>query len=283
MRIAIIGMGRMGRAFAGRALDEGHTVSVWNRTPGRADELREQGATIMDSPDDVNEECDAVFLFLADDKSTLELAVPDGQPRKPWSLTRVVNTGTVAPEVITALSRAYGDSFVNAQIVGAPQAVRSGEARFILGGPASGRTALAPVWRVFAGAFDAGDSPETAAVIKLLNNQMLLTQLAAVAETVRAGRAAGIDDATLTTMLRESPMLAPGLRNRIDVMFDPEHTGWFTSIQSAKDLTLALGLVPDGEALPVTAAARDAYRQLISDGWLTQDPAALVEYGRRAH
>ena len=126
----------------------------------------------------------------------------------------------------------------------------------------------------------AGECPETAAIIKLLQNQMLLVQLAVIAETVRAGRAAGIDDTTLAATLRESPMMPPGLRNRIDVLFDPDHAGWFTSLQAAKDVTLALDLAK-GEPLPVTEAARDAYRQLDRDGWKTQDIAALVEYGRR--
>lgn len=66
----------------------------------------------------------------------------------------------------------------------------------------------------------------------------------------------------------------------IDVLFDPDHAGCFTSIQAAKDVTRALDLAK-GELLPVTEAACDAYRQLDRDGWKTQDIAALVEYGRR--
>jgi 3-hydroxyisobutyrate dehydrogenase-like beta-hydroxyacid dehydrogenase len=129
---------------------------------------------------------------------------------------------------------------------------------------------------------DVGDRPETAAIIKLLNNQMLLVQLAVIAETVRAGRAAGVDDTTLATTLRESLMMPAGLRNRIDVLFDPDHAGWFTSVQAAKDVSLALDLAKGGAPLPVTEAARDAYRQVAQDGWQTHDVAALVEYGWRA-
>jgi 3-hydroxyisobutyrate dehydrogenase-like beta-hydroxyacid dehydrogenase len=76
MRIAIIGLGRMGRALAERLLDEGHEVSVWNRTPGRAGALRERGAGVMGSPDDGGDERDAVFLCLADDRSTLDAVAP---------------------------------------------------------------------------------------------------------------------------------------------------------------------------------------------------------------
>jgi 3-hydroxyisobutyrate dehydrogenase-like beta-hydroxyacid dehydrogenase len=282
MRIAIIGLGRMGRAFADRLLDEGHEVSVWNRTPGRADALQARGATVMGSVDGVGDECDAVFLCLAEDQSTLDVAAPKGEVRASWAQTAVVNTGTVALDVITALAQAYGDRFVNAPILGAPRAVRSGAASFVVGGPQPARAALVQVWKGFAGALDVGDRPETAAIIKLLNNQMLLVQLAVIAETVRAGRAAGIDDTTLAATLRESLMMPMGLRNRIDVIFDPDHIGWFTSVQAAKDVSLALDLAKGGPPLPVTEAARDAYRQVAQDGWLMHDVAAVVEYGWRA-
>jgi 3-hydroxyisobutyrate dehydrogenase-like beta-hydroxyacid dehydrogenase len=284
MRVAVIGLGRMGRALAERLLEEGHQVSVWNRTAGRAAALKERGAQVMGSADDVGEECDAVFLCLADDQSTLDVAVPKGEGRTSWAQTLVVNTGTVAPDVITALAHAYGERFINAPILAAPQALRSGAATFIVGGPASGRDALLPLWKGFARALDVGERPQTAAVIKLLHNQMLLVQLPVIAETVRAGRAAGVDDATLAATLRESVMMPAGLRNRIDVLFDPDHAGWFSGVQAVKDVTLFLDLAKGGGAapLPVTEAARDAYRQVVQDGWETQDITAVVEYGQRS-
>jgi 3-hydroxyisobutyrate dehydrogenase-like beta-hydroxyacid dehydrogenase len=282
MRIAVIGLGRMGRALAERLLDEGHQVSVWNRTPGRATTLHERGAQVMGSADDVGDECDAVFLCLADDQSTLDVAAPQGQARTAWAQNLVVNTGTVAPEVITALAHTYGERFVNAQIIAAPQALRSGAATFIVGGPASARDALLPLWKVFAGVLDVGQSPQTAAIIKVLHNQMLLVQLAVIAETVRAGRDAGVDDTALAATLRDSAMTPAGLRNRIDVLFDPDHAGWFSSVQAVKDVTLFLDLAKGGAPLPVTEAARDAYRQVAQDGWETHDVTALVEYGRPA-
>jgi 3-hydroxyisobutyrate dehydrogenase-like beta-hydroxyacid dehydrogenase len=106
------------------------------------------------------------------------------------ALTLVVNTGTVAPDVIAALGHAYGERFVNAHIIAAPQALRSSAAKSFAVGPASGRATLLPLWKAFAGALDVGEDPQTVAAIKLLHNQMLLVQLAVIAETVRATRAA---------------------------------------------------------------------------------------------
>ena len=117
------------------------------------------------------------------------------------------------------------------------------------------RDALRPLWTGFAGALDVGESPQTAAIIKLLHNQMLLVQLAVIAETLRAGRAAGIDDATLATTLRESPMMPAGL-NRIDVFFDPDHAGWFSTVQGAKDVTLFLDLAEGGHPAGYRRRAR---------------------------
>ena len=283
MKVAVIGLGRMGHALAERLLEEGHQVSVWNRTAGRVGPLQEHGAHVMGSADDLGDECGAVFLCLADDRSTLDVAAPQGEARASWAGTLVVNTGTVAPDLVTALAHVYGERFVDAPILGAPQALRSGTAKFIVAGPASGRAALLPLWKAFAGALDVGENAQTAAVIKLLHNQMLLVQLAVIAETLRAGRAAGVDDATLAATLRDSAMMPTGLRNRIDVFFDPDHAGWFSTVQGAKDVTLFLDLAKgSGAPLPVTEAARDAYRQVAQDGWETHDVTALVEYGRRA-
>ena len=127
----------MGHALADRLLDDGHELSVWNRTPGRAAALQKRGARVLGSVNDLGEETQAVFLCLADDQGTLDVATPKGEARASWAQTLVVNTGTVSLDVIAALAEAYGDRLVNAPILGAPHAVRSGAATFVVGGSAA--------------------------------------------------------------------------------------------------------------------------------------------------
>lgn len=160
--------------------------------------------------------------------------------------------------------------------------MRSEQARWLIGGPDEAREQLAPLWAMFETTTVAGADPERAAVLKLLSNQMLLTGVAVVAETVRLGRAAGVEDDALTDLLRESPMLPPGLHNRVDGLVDPDHRGWFTSPLAAKDLTHALGMVAANRdaAFPVTEGARDAYLRVADDGWADADVTAVVELGR---
>jgi 3-hydroxyisobutyrate dehydrogenase-like beta-hydroxyacid dehydrogenase len=35
MKVAVLGMGRRGQGVAGRLIDFGHEVTIWNRTSGR--------------------------------------------------------------------------------------------------------------------------------------------------------------------------------------------------------------------------------------------------------
>jgi 3-hydroxyisobutyrate dehydrogenase-like beta-hydroxyacid dehydrogenase len=279
MRIAVAGIGTMGRALVERLVRGGHRVGVWNRTPERAEALREHGATVASSPDELADGADAIFLCLADDAATLDVAAPGEHPRPAWSGAVVVNTGTVAPETMSVLRGHYADGFVAAPILGGPAALRSGDATLIVGGPGRARTALDPIWDLFAGPMDAGESPERAAVVKLMHNHLLLTGLAVVAETVRIGRGAGIADETTAGLLRQTPLMAAALRNRVDGLFDPEHPGWFSTPLGAKDLGLAAGLAP-GESLGVTEAARAAYLAAADAGWSDADVTAVVEAGR---
>jgi 3-hydroxyisobutyrate dehydrogenase-like beta-hydroxyacid dehydrogenase len=279
MHIAVAGIGTMGSALVERLVRNEHQVGVWNRTPDRARALREHGATVASSPDELADGADAIFLCLADDDATLDVAAPGDRPRPAWSDAVVVNTGTVSPETMSVLRGHYADRFVGAPIMGGPAALRSGDATFIVGGPAPARAALDPIWDLFAGPMDAGESPERAAAIKLLHNHLLLTGLAVVSETVRIGRGAGVQDETLAALLRQTPLMAAGLRNRVDGLFDPEHPGWFSTLLGAKDLGLAAGLA-SGESLPVTEAARVAYLLAADAGWSDADVTAIVEGGR---
>ena len=279
MKIAVVGLGNMGRALAHRLLDEGHSVAVWNRTSGRSAEFERRGVTALTSPDDVEQDSDAVVLCLADDSSTLDVAAPSDVKREAWARSVVVNTGTVSPGTAVRLTELYGAQSVAAPIIGAPHAVRSGAASVILGGSADARHRLAPLLTCFSETLETGEDATRAVVLKLLHNQMLLVGLTVSAEAIRIGRAAGVDDDTLARMLQDSAQMPAGLKNRVPGLFDPQHSGWFSSPLAAKDIALALDLTGGDELLPVTEAARQTYLRVSRDGWGDADITAAVEIG----
>ena len=73
MELAVLGLGNMGSALAHCLLKAGHDVSVWNRTPEKAEVLAEAGATVCASPDDAVATSDFAIICIKGHKETVEL------------------------------------------------------------------------------------------------------------------------------------------------------------------------------------------------------------------
>ena len=69
-KVAFIGLGRMGYGMAGRYLDAGFSVAVWNRSKAKAEELIARGARWAASPKDAAIGADAVVTMVADDAAS---------------------------------------------------------------------------------------------------------------------------------------------------------------------------------------------------------------------
>ena len=72
-RIGWLGTGRMGEIMAGRLIDAGHDLDVWNRTPSKAQGLADRGATLVPSMSDLAK-LDVVFVILSTPAVLLEVA-----------------------------------------------------------------------------------------------------------------------------------------------------------------------------------------------------------------
>ena len=69
-KLAFIGLGRMGHGMAGRYLDAGFAVAVWNRSKAKAEDLIARGARWAASPADAADGADAVVTMVADDEAS---------------------------------------------------------------------------------------------------------------------------------------------------------------------------------------------------------------------
>src|SRR6202171_1547373 len=69
-QVAFIGLGRMGHGMAGRYLDSGFSVAIWNRSKAKADDLIARGARWASSPADAADDADAIVTMVADDEAS---------------------------------------------------------------------------------------------------------------------------------------------------------------------------------------------------------------------
>ncbi len=267
MDIAVLGMGRMGQALAGRLVDAGHAVRIWNRTPGRAPDLVEAGAREAATVGEAVTGAALVLSSLSDDDAVREVALGDGGVRASITdATAYVDVSTISPEASAALAGVI-PSFAAMPILGPPAGVASGGATYLLGGA---EVAIAVVDEVL------GDLTETvrryptaaqASTAKLAANVLLLDAVVALSEAVAVGRAGGLSDDQVRELLEGTPLVAPVLANRFDGILTGEQEAWWSTALGAKDARLAAALAAaDGHALPATEATRDQMARAAAEG-----------------
>ena len=137
MRIAILGMGKMGSAFAARAIETGHQATVWNRTPGRALALVASGATEADSIATAVAGADVVLVVLSDDTAVLGVCLGDhGVLASLEPDTAFANISTVSPETARRLAEEGPEGRVlDAPVMGSPAMIVGGFGEVLDRGP----------------------------------------------------------------------------------------------------------------------------------------------------
>src|SRR6202035_3703726 len=105
-RVGFIGLGRMGHGMAGRYLDAGFTVSVWNRSKAKAEDLIARGARWATSPEDAAIDADAVVTMVADDQASRAVwLAKDGAATTMKAGTFAIECSTVSYQHALDLSR----------------------------------------------------------------------------------------------------------------------------------------------------------------------------------
>ena len=195
--VAFIGLGRMGHGMAGRYLDAGFTLAIWNRSKSKASDLIARGARWATSPADAADGADAVVTMVADDAASRAVWLgKDG-------VTGTAKAGTLAIECSTvsyghALDlarelRGRGLIYIDSPVTGLPDAAAAGKLTMLVGAELaeldSARPYLAPLSTTIRhfGAVGSGT------VYKLINNLMGAIQIAGLAEGLAIAEQAGLD------------------------------------------------------------------------------------------
>jgi len=278
----------MGTALAQRLLRSGHHVTVWNRTAARTAAARDAGAAVAERPDQAVAGAEVVLVSLADDAAVLA-TVDEALAAALAPEAVLVDASTVGPGTTRQEHQRLGQGrFLAAPILGAPQAVVERAATVLVGGPEPTRLRLAGLWEDLAAAhLVCGDDPALATTMKLVANYLLLGSLEVCAEAAVAAQAAGVAPGVLEGFLRSSPLVAPGLHNRLDLLLGQDHQGWFAPALGAKDVSLFLDLAQElGITPPAAPRVASAYRAAAEGGGAAaaeEDVAAVVEVvrGRR--
>ena len=205
MRIGYLGVGKMGQPMAGKLLDGGHELWVYDVRAEAMRPLLERQARTAASPKELADACDTVVVSLP----TLEafraaLSGPDGLL---WgkALKTLVNTCTVGvaftDEIVEACAAARV-TVIDAPISGGPAGARAGTLAVMVSGQAGKVAELTPVFRLWGPTVVvAGEKPGAAQVMKLTNNIVFVAALIATSEAMTMATKAGISPESMLQIL----------------------------------------------------------------------------------
>jgi 3-hydroxyisobutyrate dehydrogenase-like beta-hydroxyacid dehydrogenase len=131
----------MGAGIVERLLAAGHTVTGWNRTPGKADPLLQRGLHWADTPREVARQSEIVFSIVTDAAAVRAVALgPDGIIAGLPAAGVYLDMSTIAPDDTRAVAAEFskaGLTMLDAPISGSPVTLAAGKASIMVGGDRS--------------------------------------------------------------------------------------------------------------------------------------------------
>lgn len=279
--LALLGCGLMGQPMARRLLAAGHAVTVWNRSPEKAQALRSHGARVADTPADAVRAAPLVILMLQDGEAVRQVLFDPSLPGAAQGLapgTLVVDMGSIRPDQARQHAQALADlgvHMVDAPVSGGTLGAEAGTLAIMAGGLASDVEAARPVLSVLGRVVHVG--PTGAGQLAKLANQMIVgITIGAVAEALLLAEQGGADPARVREALRggfaESRVLEVHGQRMVEGDFAKRGS---LAIQ-LKDLRNALhtaaGMPMD---LPITQRLEALYADAAAHGWADLDQSAL--------
>lgn len=136
--LAFCGLGRMGEAMAGRLLEQGDELVVWNRAPERANDLVERGARQASTPAGAASSVDGVITTFATPDALEEVVFgDDGLASGLHEGQALIEMSTVGPDVVRDLAERLPDGVgvLDAPVLGSVPQAGDGSLKIFVGGP----------------------------------------------------------------------------------------------------------------------------------------------------
>ena len=214
--LAVIGLGAMGARFAGRFLEAGHDVIVWNRTPEKARELVSRGASAAATPAEAARNAEGVVTAVSDPEALRAVTEgPDGIAAGANASTTVIEMSTVGPRAVRWLETALppGVGLLDAPVLGSLSEVESGTLLVFVGGPRRLVERWIPLFGTLGSVFVAGPLGSGAAA-KLVANASLVGTLALLGETIALADRLGLGRRLTMDILAKTPLGLASKRRR---------------------------------------------------------------------
>src|SRR3954464_12623503 len=264
-KVGFIGLGRMGHGMAGRYLDAGFSVAVWNRSKAKAEDLIARGARWASSPTDAADGADAVVTMVADDEASRAVWLgKDGAAAAMKAGSLAIECSPVSHQHALDMARELrgrGLIYIDCPVTGLPQAAATGKLTLLVGADAADLDKARPYRRPLCSTIRHFGAVGTGTVYKLINNLMGAVQIASLAEGIAIAEQAGLDMKLVAEAMATGAVASPQVIRHSKRMVERDFSGAsFTATLRRKDAAYAVALAETLLAgVPVGRAALAVY------------------------
>jgi 3-hydroxyisobutyrate dehydrogenase len=285
-KLAFLGLGVMGFPMAGHLARAGHSVTVYNRTPARAEKWLAGVAPAHEcasapTPAAAAAGASIVMMCVGNDEDVRAVALgPDGAVAAMRPGTILVDhttaSATVAREVHQAAA-ARDVGFLDAPVSGGQAGAENGKLTIMVGGDANIFAAAEPVLATYAKAVTLMGGPGSGQLTKMVNQICIAGLVQALSEGINFAARAGLDVEKVLDVIGKGAAQSWQMDNRGKTMAADKFDFGFAVDWMRKDLSICLGEARvNGAALPVTALVDQFYARIQALGGARWDTSSLI-------
>ncbi|MGB5107820.1 MAG: NAD(P)-dependent oxidoreductase [Candidatus Zixiibacteriota bacterium] len=277
MPVGFIGLGHLGKAIAQRLIDCGEELLVYNRTAAKAEGIKAKRAGNID---EMALECETI-VFCLFDSSAVAAILPQVLARRPQERL-IVDLTTNRHRQALDFHRACSDAgaeYLEAPVLGSVAPATRGELTILVsGGQVAFQRANALLAKIGKTIHFLGDAG-AATKMKLINNHLLGTFMAAIAEAIALGERAGISRKQVIDILSAGAGNSGVFNAKKEKLLNGDYSPHFSAALIYKDLGYLLELAHDlGHDANLAQTTRQLYERTTKDDPHARDFSVIFEY-----
>lgn len=281
-KVAFLGLGVMGFPMAGHLAKAGHAVTVFNRSPAKAEAwVAEFGGVAKGTPREAAMGADIVFCCVGNDDDLRSVTLgPNGALAGMSPGTLFVDHTTASADVARELygtAKNLGLAFVDAPVSGGQAGAQNGMLTVMCGGDAAAFEDARPVAMAFSRAFTLMGASGAGQLTKMVNQICIAGLVQGLAEAIAFGQNAGLDMNQVLDVIGKGAAQSWQMDNRGKTMVANQFDFGFAVDWMRKDLGLVLEEARrNGARLPVTALVDQFYADIQGMGGNRLDTSSLI-------
>jgi 3-hydroxyisobutyrate dehydrogenase len=285
-RVGCIGAGVLGAAIMRRLIDCGFAPLVWNRNRTKLAELLKAGATEAKNPAELTRSSEFVITCVSDGAALEQIVFgEDGVAAAGDTGKVLVDMSTCAAaqtrDMATRLLDQCAMAWLDAPISGGAPAALEGKMAIMVGGQPDVFERARPLWDALAGRATLMGESGAGQATKMINQVLVSTGLAVLAEACAFAERAGIDAEKIPQALAGGRADSRQLQEMFPKMVASDFSITGRAALMVKDLELIHDLARHvGAPMPVTAGVTESFRKMVADGWGDRDNTEMVNFYR---